>query len=195
MQSRLLSASLLAVLPFTALAQVSIYEPQPGKSGIDLGALDTNVSPCRNFYQYACGNWRAKNSIPPDQSRWARFNELSERNLRIEREILEKAAQPSPNRSTIDQKIGDFYTACMDEKGSDQKGVEPIKSTLDSIQALRSKQQLASELAKLKLIGVNGVLAFFVTADFKDASTNIVNVDQGGISLPDRDYYLKTDQP
>jgi putative endopeptidase len=194
MQARLLAASLLAVLPFAALAQVSIYEPQPGKSGIDLGALDTNVSPCTNFYQYACGNWRAKNPIPPDQSRWARFNELSERNLRIEREILEKAAQPSSNRSAIDQKIGDFYTACMDEKNIDKKGVEPIKSTLDGIQALHSKQQLASELAKLKLIGVNGVLAFFVAADFKDASTNIVNIDQGGISLPDRDYYLKTDQ-
>src|ERR1700688_3082506 len=102
MQARLLAA-LLAVLPITAFAQVPAYEPQLGKSGLDLGAMDTNVSPCTNFYQYACGNWRAKNPIPPDQSRWARFNELAERNLRIEREILEKAAQPSPNRSAIDQ--------------------------------------------------------------------------------------------
>jgi len=194
MQPRLLAAALLAVLPLITFGQVPSYEPRPGKSGLDLGAMDTNVSPCTNFYQYACGNWRAQNPIPPDQSRWGRFNELSERNLRIEREILEKAAHVSPNRSAIDQKIGDFYTACMDETGIDRKGVEPIKPTLDSIQALQSKQELASELAQLKRIGVNGVLTFSVTADFKDASTNIVNVDQGGISLPDRDYYLKTDQ-
>ena len=171
-----------------------MYEPQLGKSGLDLGAMDTNVSPCTNFYQYACGNWRLKNPIPPDQSRWGRFNELSERNLKIEREILEKAAAPSPNRSAIDQKIGDFYAACMDERGVDAKGVDPIKSALDGIDALHSKEQLAGELAKLKLIGVNGVFNFFANADFKDASINVANIDQGGISLPDRDYYLKTDQ-
>jgi putative endopeptidase len=193
MQARLLAA-LLAVLPITAFAQVPAYEPQLGKSGLDLGAMDTNVSPCTNFYQYACGNWRAKNPIPPDQSRWARFNELAERNLKIEREILEKAAQPSPDRSAIDQKIGDLYGACMDEKGIDRKGVESIQPILDSINALRSKEQLAAELAKLKLIGVNGVFTFGSTPDFKDASVNIAEIDQGGISLPDRDYYLKTDQ-
>ena len=111
MQGRLLAAVVFTFVPFPALAQVSMYEPQLGKSGLDLGAMDTNVSPCTNFYQYACGNWRLKNPIPPDQSRWGRFNELSERNLKIEREILEKAAAPSPNRSAIDQKIGDFYAA------------------------------------------------------------------------------------
>jgi endothelin-converting enzyme/putative endopeptidase len=194
MQPRLFAAALLTVLPFAALAQVPTYEPQLGKSGIDLGAMDTNVSPCTNFYQYACGSWRAKNPIPPDQSRWSRFNELSERNLRIEREILEKATQPSLSRSAIDQKIGDFYAACVDEKGVDRKGVEPIRPTLDSIKALDSKEQLAAELAKLKLMGVNGVFTFSATADFKDASINIANIDEGGISLPDRDYYLKTDQ-
>ncbi len=194
MRARLFVAALLTVLPITAFAQIPTYEPQFGKSGIDLGAMDTNVSPCTNFYQYACGNWRARNPIPPDQSRWGRFSELAERNLKIEREILEKAAQPSPNRSAIDQKIGDFYAACMDETGIDRKGVEPIKPALDNIKALDSKEQLAGELAKLKLIGVNGVFTFEATPDFKDASVNIAEIDQGGITLPDRDYYLKTDQ-
>jgi len=194
MRPRLFVIALWTPLAFTALAQVPSYEPQPGKSGVDLGAMDTNVSPCTNFYQYACGNWRAKNPIPPDQSRWGRFNELQLRNLQIEREILEKAAQASPSRSAIDQKIGDFYAACMDEKGIDQRGVAPIQPTLDSIKAMDSKEQLAAQVAKLKLIGVNGVFGFFAVPDFKDASVNIANFDQGGISLPDRDYYLKTDQ-
>jgi len=192
MQPGLVVAVWLTVLP--VLAQVSSYEPQLGKSGLDLGAMDTNVSPCTNFYQYACGNWRVNSPIPPDQSRWGRFNELRERNLRIEREILEKAARPSPSRSAIDQRIGDFYTACMDEKGVDEKGVAPIRPALDGINALHSKEQLAAELAKLKLIGVNGVFTFIAGPDFKDASINIANIDQGGISLPDRDYYLKMDQ-
>jgi putative endopeptidase len=172
----------------------SLYEPQPGKSGLDLGAMDTNVSPCTNFYQYACGNWRAKNPIPPDQSRWGRFNELAERNLYVERAALEKAALVSPNRSKVDQEIGDFYAACMDEKGIDQKGVSPIQGALDSIGALASKDQLAAELAKLKSIGVNGVFGFYASPDLKEASVHIAGIDQGGISLPDRDYYLKTDQ-
>jgi len=193
MQSALLSTVLLCVLSFRSPAQ-SLYEPQPGKSGIDLGAMDTNVSPCTNFYQYACGNWRAKNPIPPDQSRWSRFNELAERNLNVERTALEKAAQPAPSGSQVDQEIGDFYAACMDEKGIDQKGVSPIKNALDSIGGLSSKDQLAAELAKLKAIGVNGLFGFYASPDLKNASVYIAGVDQGGLSLPDRDYYLKTDQ-
>jgi len=193
MQARVFAAALLTAFSFIAFAQTSSYEPHTGKSGVDLGAMDTNVSPCTNFYQYACGNWRVKNPIPSDQSRWARFNELSERNLRVERQILEKAAQPSPNRSAVDQKIGDYYGACMDEKGIDRNGVASLKPSLADIDALHSREQLAAAVAKLKLIGVNTIFAFGASADFKDASVYVANLDQGGISLPDRDYYLKTD--
>jgi len=175
------------------MAQVGTYEPIPGKSGLDLGAMDTNVSPCTNFYQYACGNWRAKNPVPPDQVRWSRFNELNERNLVIERQVLEKAAAGT-KRSPVDRKIGDFYAACMDEAGIDKKGVEPIQAALAGINAMDSKAPLASELAKLKIIGVNALFGFFASPDSKDASVNIANIDQGGLSLPDRDYYLKTDE-
>ena len=183
----------LALLTLPTLAQTPDYQPQYGKSGVDLGAMDTNVSPCTNFYQYACGNWRAKNPIPPDQARWGRFNELAERNLVIEREILEKASKPSPDRSAVDQKIGDYYAACMDEKGIDSRGVDPIKPSLTNINALASKDQLAAELAKLKREGVNGVFNFYAGPDLQNASVNVANIDQGGISLPDRDYYIKSD--
>jgi len=188
------SLPFLLLLPLAALAQTPAYQPQTGKSGVDLGALDTNVSPCTNFYQYACGGWRAKNPTPPDQVRWARFNELAARNLDIEHDILEKASKASPGRSAVDQKIGDFYGSCMDEAGIDRKGVAPIQPLLDGIGALQSKKGLAAELAKLRLSGVSSLFAFYAGGDLKDASVNIAHLDQGGISLPDRDYYLKTDE-
>src|SRR5580704_18420173 len=112
MRNSRLTAILLALLPGAAFAQLPTYEPNIGKSGIDLGAMDTSIGPCANFYQYACGTWRAKNPIPADRARWGRFDELIDRNLAVEREILEKSARLSPNRSVLDQKVGDFYASC-----------------------------------------------------------------------------------
>ncbi len=183
----------LALASGAAFAQAPAYEPNPGKSGIDLGAMDTSIGPCTNFYQYACGLWRAKNPIPPDRARWGRFDELADHNLAVERDILEKSARVSPDRSALDQKIGDYYAACMDEAAIERKGVTPIKPQLDEISALRSKDQLASALAKLGTTGINGVFRFSADPDFSNAGMNIAVIDQGGLSLPDRDYYVKTD--
>jgi endothelin-converting enzyme/putative endopeptidase len=193
MQTRISIAAIVALLPVAAFAQLPAYEPTLGQSGIDLGAMDTNVSPCSNFYQYACGTWRAKNPIPPDRARWGRSDELVENNLKIERGILEKAAQSSTARSALDQKIGDFYAACMNEPAIERLGIAPIGPELDQIDGLRSKEQLASVLAKLGAAGINGMFQFSADADRMDASRSIASIDQGGISLPDRDYYIKTD--
>ncbi len=183
----------LVLFPLAALAQTAGYQPNPGKSGIDLGAMDTAVSPCTNFYEYSCGLWRAKNPMPPDRARWGRFDELAEHSLEVERDILEKSAQVTPARSALDQKIGDFYAACMNEAAIETNGVTPIKPLLGEIDALRSKEQLAALLASLGKLGISGMFSFGSAPDFKDASRNIAAVDQGGLSLPDRDYYLKTD--
>src|SRR5580700_1536294 len=156
----------------------------PSASGVDLKAMDTSVNPCQNFYQYACGMWRANNPIPPDQSRWARFNELAERNLAIERGILEKAG---------DSQIGDFYAACMDEPAIERKGIQPIEPLLKQIDALASKQELAGEMVRLHSAAVRALFGFFVSPDDKKSDQEIAHVDQGGLGLPDRDYYLKTD--
>src|ERR1700742_3479360 len=104
-----------------------------GQSGVDLSAMDPTVNACQNFYQYACGNWKKNNPIPPDQARWGRFNQLLEQNQKVERGILEKAAQPGASRSAIDQKIGDYYASCMDESAIDAKGVSGIAAKLDQI--------------------------------------------------------------
>lgn len=187
----------LELIPIAAFAQTAAqtptYQPNFGKSGIDLGAMDTAVSPCTNFYEYSCGLWRAKNPMPPDRARWGRFDELAEHSLEVERNILEKAAQVTPGRSALDQKIGDFFAACMNEAAIESKGVTPIEPQLDEIDALRSKEQLAALLASLGKLGINGMFSFGSAPDFKDASRNIASIDQGGLSLPDRDYYMKTD--
>jgi predicted metalloendopeptidase len=153
-------------------------------SGVDLKAMDTTVSPCQNFYQYACGAWRKNNPIPPDQSRWSRFNELAERNLAIERGILEKAG---------DTQIGNFYAACMDESAIEHRGIEPIEPMLKQIDALSSKKELAAEMVRLHNAGVRALFSFRVEQDDKHSDQEIAQVDQGGLGLPDRDYYLKTD--
>ena len=175
----------IAALLFLALAAVaSPAADTASASGIDLNAMDTTVNPCQNFYQYACGAWRKNNPVPADQSRWGRFNELADRNLAIEREILEKAGHTQ---------IGDYYAACMDEATIERKGIEPIVPMLKQIDALSSKSELAGEIVRLHDAGVRALFGFRVAPDDKKADTEIAHVDQGGLGLPDRDYYLKTD--
>ncbi|HLN00293.1 MAG TPA: M13 family metallopeptidase [Bryobacteraceae bacterium] len=160
----------------------------------DPSALDSTADPCVDFYQYACGTWLAKNPIPPDRPEWARFDELEERNLAILREILEKAAVNSPKRSPIEQKIGDYYAACMDEAAIEKKGIEPIKPELDRIAALSDNNLLADEVAHLQRAGANVLFLFTSQQDYKNANAMIALADQGGLGLPERDYYLKDDQ-
>jgi endothelin-converting enzyme/putative endopeptidase len=155
--------------------------------------LDPSVSPCVDFYQYACGGWMKSNPIPADQSRWGTFEELAERNREILHQILEDAAGPAPNRDAVTQKIGDYYAACMDEKAIDAKGIAPLQPELDRIRNLKDKSELAEEIAHLHRNGVAALFEFSSGQDFKDSDSVIAQADQGGLGLPDRDYYLKTD--
>jgi predicted metalloendopeptidase len=159
----------------------------------DLGAMDTTANPCEDFYQYACGNWRKKNPIPADQSRWGRFNELAEYNRQIVREILEKASANDSKRSPVTQKIGDMYGSCMDEATVNARGAAPIKPELDKIAAIKNKEQLMATVAELQNNGVQALFSFGAAPDLHNASVQIANIGQGGLGLPDRDYYLDTD--
>ena len=172
------------VLTATAFAQTS---------GVDLKSLDSNIDPCTDFYQYACSKWIAANPIPPDRPMWGTFMELSDRNQQTLRNILEKASPNDPKRSVIDQKIGDFYYACMDEKTVNAKGYDPIKADLKRIDALKDKKELEGELIHLHGRGVNVWFAFTSSPDPKNSTMNIGDADQGGLGLPERDYYFKDD--
>jgi putative endopeptidase len=168
----------------------STAKPAPGFS---IDNIDKTLAPCVDFYQYACGNWLKKAEIPADQSAWVSFVELDERNLVTLQEILEKASANDPNRSPIDQKIGDFYSSCMDEKAVEAKGLGSLKVELDRISVVNDKPTLIDTVARVHLMGPSPLFNFYSNSDLHNADQVIAYIDQGGLSLPDRDYYIKDD--
>ncbi len=159
----------------------------------DVKNMDNAVDPCVDFYKYACGGWMKANPIPSDQTRWGRFNQLAETNLTILHDILEAAAKPDPGRNAIQQKIGDLYVSCMDETQVNKLGAKPLQPTFDRIAKIKNTKDLIETVAYLHNMGVPGIFNAYPSPDMHDANQMIVMVDQGGISLPDRDYYLKDD--
>jgi putative endopeptidase len=181
------------LLCVSLLTLACLAQDAPKASDSILDTIDQSQNPCSDFYAYACGNWLKNNEIPSDQSRWGSFNELAERNRAILRGILEKASADTPGRDAIDQKIGDFYGSCMDEKAVDAKGVTPLKPELDKIAAAQDKATLIEIIAHDHRMGSNSFFDFGSDADLHNASMDIAYVDQSGLTLPDRDYYLKDD--
>src|SRR5947209_1699440 len=133
---------------------VAGFAQNGGIPKFDVSAMDKTADPCKDFYQYACGSWLKNNPIPADQSRWGRFNELDERNKIILRAILDQASKADASRDAVTTQIGDYYGACMDEKGIEARGLEPIAAEGERIRNLKDKSQLAEEIAHLHRIGV-----------------------------------------
>ncbi len=157
--------------------------------------MDTSADPCADFYKYSCGNWNKLNPIPADQARWDVYSKLTNENQRFLWGILEQASRPSPSRTANEQKIGDFFHACMDETAVNAAGAKPLEPLLKKIAALRSVNDIAAYVGEEHVQGIDrGVLfGFRSDQDFDNSSQVIAFTFAGGLGLPDRDYYTKTD--
>ena len=165
---------------------------------LDLTSMDKTADPCADFFQYSCGGWQKRNPIPPDQVSWSVYGKLYQDNLKLLRSIAEEAAVQKASRDAITQKVGDFYAACMDEPAIEKRGVGAIKAQLDDIARIKSTRDLAPVVARLQLSVGGGFGGGFIFSagsrqDPDNSEQQIAGVDQGGLGLPDRDYYTKDD--
>ncbi len=168
-------------------------ESAPGqRPGLNTAFIDKTADPCTDFFAYACGNFEKLHPIPPDRASFGNFVLLNDANQAILREILEKAAAGGANRSPNEQKIGDYYASCMDTAAINQAGLKPLQPELDRIAAIRSKDELAPLLAHYQLINDSAFFGLGELQDFADARKQIAGLFQGGLGLPERDYYLRT---
>ncbi len=163
------------------------------QSGFDITSLDRKADPCGNFYQFACGGWMAANPIPADVSRWGRFDALQEQNRNVLKGLLEAAAVDRSGRSAREQKIGDFYASCMNEALLETKSMDTLQRDINRIAVINNKSDLPQLMSTMYKMGVWYFFTFTSEQDAKNAGQMIAGLDQGGLGLPDRDYYTKTD--
>ena len=203
-------AALLLILPLPALAQTGTFcragfvgqeagsaqgsEKQPASHGLNPADLDRSANACINFFQFADGGWTASHPIPPAYSSWGTFNTLLDHNQEVLHRILEEAAA-SKNAApgSNEQKIGDYYASCMNETEIEKEGITPLGPELKRIAAISTIQQLEGEVARLQSMGVGVLFRFGATQDYKNSTEEIAMAGQGGLGLPDRDYYLNPD--
>ena len=195
----LATAQTTAPAPAAAAARPAAERPAtefPYTPGLDVNAMDRSADPCVDFYQYACGGWMKNNPIPADQARWSVYGKLAQDNRRYLWGILEDLSKRQDGRSVSQQKIGDYFGACMDERAIEARGGEPLKPYFDQIAGLRSNRDLPRVLAKLHLALADQGLyfGFGSSQDYGDSSRVIAFAVAGGLGLPDRDSYLKTDE-
>ncbi|HYL86009.1 MAG TPA: M13 family metallopeptidase [Candidatus Angelobacter sp.] len=200
MNRKITSALVLSILflgfAAAATAQTGGAPALPYSPSLNLNSMDKSIDPCQNFYKYACGRWQKENAIPADQTSWGIYGKLYQDNLNFLRGILEQASNNAKQRDAVTQKIGDFYTSCMDEAGIEKSGLEPIKPELDAIARLNSVHELAGLVARLQMASFGYRSILFrggSDQDPDDSESVIASLDQGGLGLPDRDYYTKED--
>lgn len=193
----------ILVLALFAAACASAPPPAPappppkpllGQHGFDLANVDRSVGACEDFYQYAVGGWRTAHPLPAIYPRYGRFEEVAERNRETLKAILEASAKDTAaERGSGTQKVGDFWSACMDETAIEAAGITPIRADLDRIAAIDSRAGVVAEIQRQQQMGITPLFRFSAQNDFKNSRMVIAAISQGGLGLPDRDYYLRDD--
>jgi predicted metalloendopeptidase len=184
--STFLTAIVAAALSHAALAAPEVH-------GINPADMDLSIQACQDFSLYGNGGWLKSNPIPSDQSYWGSFTILEESNRESLHKVLEKVSKAANAPNTDDQRVGDFYVTCMDEAAIEAQGLTPLKGELAAIDKISTVAELQAEIARLQMMGVNAVFNFGSDQDRRDASEVIAGAYQGGLGLPDRDYYTKAD--
>lgn len=179
-------AVLLLALSLNAQAQSRML--------LDTANMDRTVKPGDNFYRYANGRWLDKNPIPPSETRWGSFNELQENNYKALHELLEAAAGSNAPANTAEGKIGNFYRSGMDSNRIEKAGLEPLKADFARIDKIKNTRELMQEIAYQHTQGIGQVFGFYVGPDDKNVTQMAAQFYQGGLGIPDRDYYFKDDQ-
>ena len=186
-------AAVVAAVAFLFTDGTVRAEVSKAASGIDLSSLDRTCKPCTDFYQFANGGWLKKNPIPAAYPTWGSFNILAEHNRDVLHELLNQASEAKAAPGSNEQKIGDYYASCMNTAAIDQAGTKPLDAMLKSIDSISDAKSAAPVVASLQLQGVDAFFGFGSGSDFKDSTMNIGQLGQSGLGMPDRDYYLKTD--
>jgi putative endopeptidase len=188
---RALALTLAIAIPAAAQQSAVPIQTTP----LDPANLDRSVSACTDFYQFANGGWVKRNPVPAAYSRWGSFDQLAENNQSNLLTILRSAAAGGNSQASEDlRKLGVYYSSCMDSVGAERAGVQPITPELARISAVQNRRQLEAEVARLHSQGVPVLFGFGAGQDAKNSTSVIAGVNQGGLSLPDRDYYLNTDK-
>ena len=189
-----LTAAIAALALSSALAAAQTTAPIKPIAPLRLSDLDTTTKACTDFYQYAGGGWLASNPVPAAYSSWGAFNELTERNNLVLRDVLESASRAAKTTSDpYTKKLGTFYSTCMDSVGIEAAGAKPLAPEIARIAAVTTRPQLNAALTHLYAIGLGSLFGFSSEQDAKNSSLVIVGAGQGGLGLPNRDYYTKTD--
>jgi predicted metalloendopeptidase len=177
--------------PTQSVPPVNQYPPP-----LDPKNMDLSVKPQNDFYLYANGGWLKHNPVPPEYSRWGSFSGLEDKNIEALHEVAEKAANTHVDASAAPevQKVGDFYASGMDEKTIEAAGTRPLQDVLKRIDTIKDRADLVNAIARLHTIGVDAFFQFGSGQDAKDSTREIAQAHQGGLGLPDRDYYTKTDE-
>jgi putative endopeptidase len=189
---------------FSAATGADDETSTPKLEHFDPSLVDKSLNPCDDFYNYSCSKWMAANPIPADQVYWGTGSNLELWNENLLRETMEAASKDDSNRTPVQQKIGDYWAACMDESGIEKQGLQPLQPQLARIAALNSKAEIAAEIAHLHRSFPGAwetsdnqtnapFFGFTGWQDYDNASEVVGQIDQGGLSLPNRDYYIKTD--